>query len=175
MKLQNKFLAILFALALSTQAVAATPQWVGAPKKFYADVTLGAHTPTTSGLGTGFAYGFNLGYKLQDNVSLGVYLNRSSRDPIPGITISLLNVGGDVTYYFNNNILMGLQIGPTFETGTFGNLSASDTEFSFGPKLGFSYPLTESLSLGFEPGAYIVFGETTYAILHFPVVVKVWF
>ncbi|HEY8278721.1 MAG TPA: outer membrane beta-barrel protein [Bdellovibrionota bacterium] len=119
---------------------------------------------STSGTSARLGWGGEFGYKIQDNIGLGIYYLSSSGTVTD--TLADFNVtcyGLDSTFFFGGRgAYFGARAGLSSVGISLGALSATTNPFSFGGKVGYDYAFNSGLSLGVE-GNLMFFAKSSNA------------
>ncbi len=120
---------------------------------FYARALVGVGIVNNSG-GSNFTYGLGAGYKFMPQWSAGLdYTYNTFTVPSP-LTANLSLILANIKYYFGDlpGLTAGLKlgVGTISVSGTNAPASASASNFTWGPTVGYDYSLTPNWALGAE-------------------------
>jgi hypothetical protein len=106
-------------------------------------------------LDTELSIGVRAGLLFNDHVSAGIFINRYASDlTVAGskVDVSLVNIMGEVTYYFNeadeNGFWLSGLLGVTQTKGSATVLAADTTDTAFGGSIGYNFIVAPNFSIG---------------------------
>lgn len=119
----------------------------------------------SGGIDSRFAIGARFDYEFMPNFAAGLAFQHSSKAYNRAGTIKFLNIHV-VPQYVCNGFHGGLKIGMTSVTGAAFGFTATSTNFSFGPSLGYDFTVAPGFAVGPEIDYLIVASSSSFQLFN---------
>lgn len=145
----------------------------------YAGLMLGFADPTN--MDPRLGYGANVGLIFPMGLTGSIYILNSTESE-NGVDTSVLHYGLGVDYSLSGmfsgplgGLHAGLKLGMATAETEFRGASNSEDFFTFGPSVGYDYPIVSYFSVGGEANLLLASGDNTVSTLYVLATGKFWF